>query len=82
MGRFKSSREVSQVRVEHGRHGSCLTLTQVRQICRASLLGAQVRMHLVWRCSNRVVESALSDLWIHSSQPKTENTATNIYRLI
>lgn len=50
-GRFRDSREVREAWAEHGKRDSYLTLSQVRHICRATLPGAKVKKHLLWRYS-------------------------------
>ena len=50
-GRLREPREVRKAWAEHGRTDSYLTMSQVRQICRDMLPGAEVRKHLLWRYS-------------------------------
>jgi 2-polyprenyl-3-methyl-5-hydroxy-6-metoxy-1,4-benzoquinol methylase len=50
-GRLRQPPALRQAWAEHGRHDTYLTLQQIRQVCAATLPGAQVRKHLLWRYS-------------------------------
>jgi SAM-dependent methyltransferase len=51
MGRLRQPPALRQAWAEHGRHDTYPTLQQIRQVCTATLPGAQVRKHLLWRYS-------------------------------
>ena len=50
-GRLRTPRAVREAWAEHECHDSYLTLTEIRQLCAASLPGATLRRHLLWRYS-------------------------------
>jgi len=50
-GRLRDPREVREAWEEHGRGETYLRISEVREICRELLPGAQVRRHLLWRYS-------------------------------
>jgi ubiquinone/menaquinone biosynthesis C-methylase UbiE len=49
--RLTVPREIAHAWAEHGKHDTYLTLRQLGRICRATIPGAQVRRHLLWRYS-------------------------------
>jgi len=50
-GRLREQREVRMAWAAHGRHDTCIPLSQIRQICATVLPGAEMRRHLLWRYS-------------------------------
>jgi hypothetical protein len=50
-GRVRQPQAVREAWAEHGQHDTYVSLSQLRQICRAILPGAQVKKHLLWRYS-------------------------------
>jgi ubiquinone/menaquinone biosynthesis C-methylase UbiE len=50
-GRLRDPKHVREAWAEHGRGEVYLPLSEVREICRELLPGAQVRRHLLWRYS-------------------------------
>jgi SAM-dependent methyltransferase len=50
-GRLRDPKEVREAWEEHGRGETYLRLSEVREICRELLPGAEVRRHLLWRYS-------------------------------
>ncbi len=50
-GRLRARREVREAWDAHGRGETYLRMSEVREICRELLPGAQVRRHLLWRYS-------------------------------
>jgi ubiquinone/menaquinone biosynthesis C-methylase UbiE len=50
-GRLRQPGLVREVWADHGRHDSYLPLAEIRRICVPILPGAQIRNHLLWRCS-------------------------------
>jgi len=50
-GRVRQPQAVREAWAEHGQHDMYVPLSQLRQICRAILPGAQVKKHLLWRYS-------------------------------
>ncbi len=51
MGQLREPREVRAAWADHGRHDTYPTFSEVRQVAQRMLPGAQVRRHLLWRCS-------------------------------
>jgi SAM-dependent methyltransferase len=50
-GRLRDPKEVREAWEEHGRGETYLRLSEVRDMCRELLPGAEVRRHLLWRYS-------------------------------
>jgi ubiquinone/menaquinone biosynthesis C-methylase UbiE len=50
-GRLRERAEVRAAWDEHGRHDSCLALSEIRKTCAAILPGSVVTRHLLWRYS-------------------------------
>jgi 2-polyprenyl-3-methyl-5-hydroxy-6-metoxy-1,4-benzoquinol methylase len=50
-GCVRQPQAVREAWAEHGQHDTYLSLSQLRQICRAILPGVQVKKHLLWRYS-------------------------------
>ncbi len=50
-GRLREPREVREAWDAHGRRETYLRMSEVREICRELLPGAQVRRHVLWRYS-------------------------------
>lgn len=50
-GRLRDPKEVREAWEEHGRGETYLRISEVREICRKLLPGAEVRRHLLWRYS-------------------------------
>lgn len=50
-GRVRQPQAVREAWAEHGKHDTYMSLSQLRQICKTILPGAQVKKHLLWRYS-------------------------------
>lgn len=50
-GRVRQPQAVREAWAEHGQHDTYMSLSQLRQICKTILPGAQLKKHLLWRYS-------------------------------